>query len=142
MKSKNIDISSQSHPNTQSPQHPVTNHQIAVIGLGYVGLPLARLFATQYPVVGFDINTARIKKLNEGIDDTLEVSTDLLKSVLKNENPFCHSELAEESQKYDAVVLTVAHKEFKEIDLNKLRKPASVLYDVKGILVNIADARL
>lgn len=63
-----------------------TSHKIAVIGLGYVGLPLARLFATKYPVVGFDINTARIKKLNDGIDDTLEVSTDLLKSVLKANN--------------------------------------------------------
>lgn len=63
-----------------------TDHKIAVIGLGYVGLPLARLFATKYPVVGFDINTARIKKLNDGIDDTLEVSTDLLKSVLKTDN--------------------------------------------------------
>jgi len=63
-----------------------TSHKIAVIGLGYVGLPLARLFATKYPVVGFDINTARIKKLNDGIDDTLEVSTDLLKSVLKTNN--------------------------------------------------------
>ncbi len=61
-----------------------TDHKIAVIGLGYVGLPLARLFATKYPVVGFDINTPRIEKLNKGIDDTLEVSSDLLKSVLKS----------------------------------------------------------
>jgi len=61
-----------------------TSHKIAVIGLGYVGLPLARLFATKYPVVGFDINTARIEKLNQGIDDTLEVSEELLKSVLKS----------------------------------------------------------
>ena len=81
-----------------------TSHKIAVIGLGYVGLPLARLFATKYPVVGFDINTDRIKKLNEGIDDTLELSTDLLKSVLKNENPFCHSELVEEAKKINRVV--------------------------------------
>lgn len=63
-----------------------TNHKIAVIGLGYVGLPLARLFATKYPVVGFDINTSRIEKLNKGIDDTLEVSEELLKSVLKSSN--------------------------------------------------------
>ena len=63
-----------------------TNHKIAVIGLGYVGLPLARLFATKYPVVGFDINTARIEKLNKGIDDTLEVDDDILKAVLKQSN--------------------------------------------------------
>ncbi|RZJ65411.1 MAG: nucleotide sugar dehydrogenase [Flavobacterium sp.] len=56
--------------------------KIAVIGLGYVGLPLARLFATKYPVVGFDINQNRVAELNSGKDSTLEVSDDLLKSVL------------------------------------------------------------
>lgn len=56
--------------------------KIAVIGLGYVGLPLARLFATKYPVVGFDINTARVNELMQGIDSTLEVSSQILKSVL------------------------------------------------------------
>lgn len=58
------------------------NTKIAVIGLGYVGLPLARLFATKYPVIGFDINQNRINELNSGIDVTLEVSEDLLKQVL------------------------------------------------------------
>ncbi|HSD13558.1 MAG TPA: nucleotide sugar dehydrogenase [Flavobacterium sp.] len=59
------------------------NIKIAVIGLGYVGLPLARLFATKYPVVGFDVNKTRIEELNEGIDATLEVENAVLKSVLK-----------------------------------------------------------
>ncbi|NER13973.1 nucleotide sugar dehydrogenase [Leptobacterium flavescens] len=59
---------------------------IAVIGLGYVGLPLARLFATKFPVVGFDINKERVTELNTGEDKTLEVSEELLKSVLKD-NP-------------------------------------------------------
>lgn len=63
-------------------------HKIAVIGLGYVGLPLARLFATKYPVVGFDINQKRIEELSTGTDSTLEVSDDVLKSVLVKENPF------------------------------------------------------
>ena len=63
------------------------NHKISVIGLGYVGLPLARLFSTKYPVVGFDINTERVKKLNEGHDDTLEVSDELLKKALVDHNP-------------------------------------------------------
>lgn len=63
-------------------------HKIAVIGLGYVGLPLARLFATKYPVVGFDINKERVEKLNTGHDDTLEVSDKLLQSALVKENPF------------------------------------------------------
>lgn len=56
--------------------------KIAVIGLGYVGLPLARLFATKYSVVGFDINQGRVNELNSGKDSTLEVEDDLLKSVL------------------------------------------------------------
>jgi len=58
------------------------NTRIAVIGLGYVGLPLARLFATKFPVVGFDINTTRIAELNQGVDKTLEVDSDNLKAVL------------------------------------------------------------
>ena len=62
-------------------------HKIAVIGLGYVGLPLARLFATKYPVVGFDINQKRIAELNQGRDLTLEVSDEVLQSVLVTENP-------------------------------------------------------
>ncbi|MDR0437865.1 MAG: nucleotide sugar dehydrogenase [Bacteroidales bacterium] len=59
--------------------------KIAVIGLGYVGLPLARLFATQYSVVGFDINSHRVEDLRKGVDSTLEVETELLKSVLVND---------------------------------------------------------
>jgi UDP-N-acetyl-D-glucosamine/UDP-N-acetyl-D-galactosamine dehydrogenase len=61
------------------------NIKIAIIGLGYVGLPLARLFATKYSVVGFDINLKRISELNSGLDNTLEISENLLKSVLKTE---------------------------------------------------------
>ncbi|AUP77270.1 nucleotide sugar dehydrogenase [Flavivirga eckloniae] len=58
--------------------------KIAIIGLGYVGLPLARLFATKYAVVGFDINQKRINELKQGNDSTLEVEPDILKPVLKN----------------------------------------------------------
>jgi UDP-N-acetyl-D-galactosamine dehydrogenase len=61
---------------------PITPTKIAVIGLGYVGLPLARLFATKYPVIGFDINQGRIAGLRSGTDSTLEVSDDVLKAVL------------------------------------------------------------
>lgn len=64
-----------------------TKHKIAIIGLGYVGLPLARLFATKYPVVGFDINTERIDQLNKGTDHTLEVENDILQAVLVKDNP-------------------------------------------------------
>ncbi|BFP42770.1 nucleotide sugar dehydrogenase [Flavobacteriaceae bacterium GF1] len=57
--------------------------QIAIIGLGYVGLPLARLFGTKYPVVGFDINQARVAELMTGHDSTLEVEDNVLQAVLK-----------------------------------------------------------
>ncbi|TQI70400.1 UDP-N-acetyl-D-galactosamine dehydrogenase [Gramella sp. Hel_I_59] len=60
--------------------------KIAVIGLGYVGLPLARLFSTKFPVVGFDINSARVKELMSGTDSTLEVEDKVLQASLKNEN--------------------------------------------------------
>ena len=56
--------------------------KIAIIGLGYVGLPLARLFATKYAVVGFDINKERVDELRAGKDTTLEVEDEVLKSVL------------------------------------------------------------
>ncbi|MBL7473733.1 nucleotide sugar dehydrogenase [Robertkochia sediminum] len=56
--------------------------KIAIIGLGYVGLPLARLFATKYPTVGFDINQQRVDELNGGHDHTLEVDDHLLQAVL------------------------------------------------------------
>ena len=61
------------------------NIKIAIIGLGYVGLPLARLFATKYNVVGFDINQNRINELQLGNDSTLEIETGALKAVLKQE---------------------------------------------------------
>ena len=56
--------------------------KIAVIGLGYVGLPLARLFATQFSVVGFDINVSRVQALQSGVDSTLEVDSATLQKVL------------------------------------------------------------
>ena len=72
--------------------------KIAIIGLGYVGLPLARLFATKYSVVGFDINTDRISELMSGVDSTLEIDNETLKSVLIGEDSdvnglFCTNQL-------------------------------------------------
>jgi len=58
------------------------NHRIAVIGLGYVGLPLAAEFAKHFPVVGFDINASRIAELQQGIDRTLELDGPTLKQVV------------------------------------------------------------
>ena len=58
--------------------------KICVIGLGYVGLPLARLFSTKYRTVGFDMNPARVNALMAGHDATLEVSDELLQSAIRN----------------------------------------------------------
>ena len=56
--------------------------KIAVIGLGYVGLPLARLFSTKYQTIGFDMNQKRVESLMGGHDTTLEVADVLLQSAL------------------------------------------------------------
>ena len=61
--------------------------RIAIIGLGYVGLPLARLFATKYSVVGFDVKQERVSALSLGEDTTKEVSEESLKSVLSDHLP-------------------------------------------------------
>jgi UDP-N-acetyl-D-galactosamine dehydrogenase len=68
----------------------MSDKKLAVIGLGYVGLPLARLFATKYPVVGFDINKARVEELREGHDSTLEVEDDILQSALVQKKDLKH----------------------------------------------------
>ncbi|MFV9483985.1 nucleotide sugar dehydrogenase [Christiangramia sp. ASW11-125] len=77
--------------------------KIAVIGLGYVGLPLARLFATRYSVVGFDINRSRIAELRSGVDSTLEVEPELLEACLvpqatKEAGLFCTANLEDLSE--------------------------------------------
>lgn len=59
-------------------------YKICVIGLGYVGLPLARLFSTKYATVGFDMNQARVDALMTGHDSTLEVSDELLQTAIAN----------------------------------------------------------
>ena len=60
------------------------NLKIGVVGLGYVGLPLAVAFAEKYQVVGFDINRSRVGDLRNGIDSTLEIDRDLLQLVLRS----------------------------------------------------------
>jgi len=77
-----------------------TDIKIAVIGLGYVGLPLARLFATQYSVTGFDINQSRVEALKLGNDSTLEIDSATLRGVLLDAPSdaiglYCTSTLAE-----------------------------------------------
>ncbi len=121
-------------------------HKIAIIGLGYVGLPLARLFATKYPVVGFDINQSRIDELNTGVDTTLEVENDILQAVLVNENPlksdtnglFCttNTEDLNQANIYIVTVPTPVDKNNRP-DLTPLKKASETIGKVltKGDIV-------
>ena len=117
--------------------------KIAIIGLGYVGLPLARLFATRYAVVGFDINEKRISELNSGFDNTLEIDNELLKSVLKFENSagnglFCTSNSTEiqDCNYYIITVPTPVDKD-KKPDLTPLYKASETVGKIlkKGNIV-------
>ena len=67
--------------------------KICVIGLGYVGLPLARLFSTKYKTVGFDMNAKRCEDLMAGHDATLEVSDELLQDAINNHGFVCTADI-------------------------------------------------
>ena len=69
--------------------------KICVIGLGYVGLPLARLFSTRYSTIGFDMNQKRIEALNAGHDATFEVSDELLQEAIKKNGFRCTTAIDE-----------------------------------------------
>ncbi|QIG90168.1 nucleotide sugar dehydrogenase [Chryseobacterium sp. POL2] len=121
------------------------NHKISIIGLGYVGLPLARLFATKFPVVGFDINQARISELRQGIDSTLEVDNDVLKNASIDHKPtsaekglYCSNELNDiaDSNIYIVTVPTPVDKNNRP-DLTPLYKASETVAKVlkKGDIV-------
>ncbi|WP_456421443.1 nucleotide sugar dehydrogenase [Lutibacter sp.] len=85
--------------------------KIAIIGLGYVGLPLARLFATKYAVVGFDINKKRVEELKKGIDTTLEIENEMLQKVLvkthsKEKGLYCTTSI-QDIEQCDYYIITV-----------------------------------
>ncbi len=69
--------------------------KICVIGLGYVGLPLARLFSTKYKTIGFDMNAQRCEALMAGHDATLEVSDELLQDAINNHGFKCTADIEE-----------------------------------------------
>ena len=69
------------------------NRKICVIGLGYVGLPLARLFSTKFKTIGFDMNQKRVDALMQGHDATLEVSDELLQDAIYNHGFVCTTDL-------------------------------------------------
>ena len=119
------------------------NIKITIIGLGYVGLPLARLFATKYSVVGFDINLKRISELNSGLDNTLEISENLLKSVLKIEKNdknglFCTNDINDiQDCNYYIVTVPTPVNSNNRADLTPLYKASETVAKVlkKGDIV-------
>lgn len=71
----------------------MNNIKIAVIGLGYVGLPLARLFSTKFQTIGYDMNKKRVNDLMNGHDATLEVADELLQEAISKHGFFCTTNL-------------------------------------------------
>ncbi len=84
----------------------IRNKKIAVIGLGYVGLPLAVEFGKKYFTVGFDINNIRVQELKNGIDNTLEIDNQVLKQTLSN-NIFSVSSSKEDIADCNFFIITV-----------------------------------
>lgn len=121
----------------------MSKDKIAIIGLGYVGLPLARLFATKYAVVGFDINETRIAELQQGKDVTLEVEDDILKAVLKDSSDasnglYCTSNIADiKDCNYYIVTVPTPIDKNKRPDLTPLYKSSETVGKVlkKGDIV-------
>ncbi len=119
------------------------NIKIGIIGLGYVGLPLARLFATQYPVIGFDINQKRVNELNNGIDETLEVDKETLQGVLVDQplhgnGLFCSTDLKDlETCNYYIVTVPTPVDKNNRPDLTPLYKSSETVGKVlkKGDIV-------
>lgn len=120
--------------------------KIAVIGLGYVGLPLARLFATKFPVIGFDINEKRIGELRSGKDLTLEVEDDILQAVLVDGNPladntkglYCSNQLSDiEAANFYVVTVPTPVDKNNRPDLTPLYKASETVAKVlkKGDIV-------
>ncbi len=95
------------------------NTSIAIIGLGYVGLPLAVEFGKQYPTLGFDINERRVRELQEGIDVTLETSREELQAASR----LSYSTDIEELRRATVYIVTVPTPvdEHKNPDLTPLR---------------------
>ena len=80
--------------------------KIAVIGLGYVGLPLARLFSTKFETIGFDLNKFRVDEINSGHDSTLEVEDELLKDAINNHGFRCTTNI-EDLKEFNFYIVAV-----------------------------------
>lgn len=117
----------------------VRNTRIAVIGLGYVGLPLAIEFAKKFKVVGFDTNSTRVDELNSGVDRTLEVENEVLEELRRDasssewiETGIVFSSNLEDIKNYNTYIVTVPTPidQFKAPDLRPLLKATEMLSKV------------
>lgn len=112
--------------------------KICVIGLGYVGLPLARLFSTKYPTMGYDLNQTRVDSLMQGHDSTLEVSDDLLKEAINKNGLFCTTKKEDiKSCNFYIVAVPTPVDAYNRPDLNPLWKASEIVGEVisKGDVV-------
>lgn len=107
--------------------------KIAVIGLGYVGLPLARLFSTKYRTVGFDMNPERVKALMQGHDATLEVSDELLQEAIDKYGFVCSSDIEDiRNCNFYVVAVPTPVDENNNPDLTPLYKASETVGKVIG----------
>lgn len=119
----------------------MNNYKIAIIGLGYVGLPLAIEFAKKYSVLGFDINKDRIRELSNGVDRTREADLEVLRSVTAGDDGqgLQFSSYPEDLRNYNIYIVTVPTpiNQFKAPDLKPLLRATQSLGKVlkKGDLV-------
>jgi UDP-N-acetyl-D-galactosamine dehydrogenase len=117
--------------------------KIAVLGLGYVGLPLARLLATKHPVIGFDINEKRVDELKNGHDSTLEVDNEVLQAALSDTNNmtkglFCTTKIADiQSCNYYIITVPTPVDDYNRPNLTPLYKASDTVGRVlkKGDIV-------
>jgi UDP-N-acetyl-D-galactosamine dehydrogenase len=102
-------------------------HKIAVIGLGYVGLPLAVEFASKYPTLGFDINADRVNEIQAGKDHTLEVEEEKIREAKASGLKLSHS--LDDLREYNVFIVTVPTPidQFKAPDLGPLIKASEML---------------
>lgn len=116
------------------------NHKISIIGLGYVGLPLAIEFGKKYSVLGFDINSKRIEELKSGNDSTKEANIEELRSVTSiacENGGLKFSSNQEDLLEYNTYIVTVPTPidQFKAPDLKPLLKASEML----GKVLNVGD---
>jgi UDP-N-acetyl-D-galactosamine dehydrogenase len=113
----------------------ISNNNIAIIGLGYVGLPLAVAFGSKYKTLGFDINAIRVSELSNGIDKTLESDSDKIKGATQ----LTFSSTIEDLKDCDLFIVTVPTpiNQFKAPDLGPLLKASEMIGKVmkKGAIV-------